>query len=490
MISWSKGKNKDKLFCYEHFKMIKHHNLLFFTFFFFCILIPAASYAQSCDCAKAFQEAKSVIERNYAGFGDKVTVINRQAYNAFTAQIERQILDVKEAPYCAYFIQKWFTFFKDGHIQLTWDRSNPVSIEQQQGFEKELAGSLLPDKKLEQLRNSKEIEGIYWSQDSLYKIAIVKSPNKFGKYTGVVLTSSDLLWKPGKIILELKQESKDSIEGLNYMRRVLPERVIWPVSMDNIGDWRRDGTPVQYTAKKSHKTVSSEVMSEKTFYIKISTFNQANAKSIDSLFKANRQAIINRKNMILDLRGNGGGADFSYDPIIDYIYTDSIRNIGADVFSSEDNIDGWRVLLNMNDIPEATKIFVRKLISDMKAHKNQFVSITEDSYVKRDTTETYPEKIAILIDKGCGSTTEEFLLTARQSKKVILMGQHSAGVLDYANMRGKKMQYLPYALYYATSRSRRVDRGEGIDNKGIAPQILLAPGQDWIKTAQDYLETK
>lgn len=62
------------------------------------------------------------------------------------------------------------------------------------------------------------------------------------------------------------------------------------------------------------------------------------------------------------------------------------------MFSSEDNINGWKVLLTMNDIPEKTKIFVRKLISDMKAHKNQFISITEDHYIKRDTIKKYPEK--------------------------------------------------------------------------------------------------
>ena len=462
---------------------------LLLVFAFCCSFsMPFASHAQSCDCTKAFQEAKLVIERNYAGFSDKVNISNKAAYNSLTSRIEKEILDVKEASYCAYFIQKWFAFFKDGHIQLTWDRSHPLSVEQQKRLEKEYVGSLLSEKKIEELKNSKTIEGIYWNADSLYQIAIVKNPNAFSTYVGVVLTSSDSLWKPGKIILELKQEGKDSIEGLSYARRVIPERVMWKIGESYISDWTRDGTFIQYKERGAHKYVSSRLMSDKTFYVKISTFNQANAKAIDSLFKVNKQILITRRNLILDLRGNGGGADFSYEPIINYIYTDSIRSIGADVFSSEDNIDGWKVLLTMNDIPEKTKTFVRKLISDMKAHKNQFVSITEDGYIKRDTIEKYPEKIVILMDKGCGSTAEEFLLAARQSKKVILMGQPSAGVLDYANMRGAKMQQLPYALYYATSRSRRVDIGEGIDNKGISPQILLGPGEDWAKTAQHYLE--
>lgn len=468
--------------------MNNYYQLLLVATFCCLFFTPFESSAQNCDCAKAFQEAKSAIERNYAGLRDKVNDSNKSAYNSLTSQIEKEIRDVKEASYCAYFIQKWFAFFKDGHIQLTWDRSNPLSVEEQKKLEKEYRGELLSEKKIEQLKKSKTIEGIYWNVDSLYRIAIVKNPNAFGTYVGLVLASSDSLWKPGKIMLELKQESKGSIEGLSYTRRILPKRVTWEIGENHISDWIRDGTFTQYRETTPNKNVSSRVMSDKTLYVKISTFNQANAKGIDSLFKENRQNLSARKNLILDLRGNGGGADFSYEPIIDYIYTDSIRSIGADVFSSKDNINGWEVLLTMNDIPEKTKIFVRKLISDMKAHENQFVSITENHYIKRDTIKKYPEKIVILMDKGCGSTAEEFLLAARQSKKVILMGQPSAGVLDYANMRGAKMQHLPYALYYATSRSRRVDIGEGIDNKGITPQILLGPQEDWVKTAQNYLE--
>jgi SOS response regulatory protein OraA/RecX len=43
-------------------------------------------------------------------------------------------------------------------------------------------------------------------------------------------------------------------------------------------------------------------------------------------------------------------------------------------------------------------------------------------------------------------------------------------------------------LSYATTRSRRIDQGKGIDNKGIEPSIKLNSGTDWIREALKILE--
>lgn len=70
------------------------------------------------------------------------------------------------------------------------------------------------------------------------------------------------------------------------------------------------------------------------------------------------------------------------------------------------------------------------------------------------------------------------------------MGENSAGVLDYANVRDISFSCMPYALHYATSRSRRVDMGMGIDNVGIKPDYILTPAQNWVTAAQQLLEKK
>lgn len=124
----------------------------------------------------------------------------------------------------------------------------------------------------------------------------------------------------------------------------------------------------------------------------------------------------------------------------------------------------------------------------MEQHKGQLVSFSEDRKISFDSVAAHPEKIIILINKNCGSTAEEFLLLAKQSRKVTLMGEHTAGVLDYANMRGADFNNMPYMLYWATSRSRRIDRGSAIDNIGIAPEKNLTLEQDWIEEAKHYAE--
>ena len=81
----------------------------------------------------------------------------------------------------------------------------------------------------------------------------------------------------------------------------------------------------------------------------------------------------------------------------------------------------------------------------------------------------------MLQDQNCGSTTEQFLLLVKQSHKATTFGENSAGVLDYANMQFKALPCFNLRLGWATSRSFRLDRGEGIDNVGLAPTVRLDP---------------
>jgi C-terminal processing protease CtpA/Prc len=192
--------------------------------------------------------------------------------------------------------------------------------------------------------------------------------------------------------------------------------------------------------------------------------------------------------LILDLRNNGGGADFSYSPITPYLYTNTFRHIGADVLSTDDNIAGWAAIATTDGIPPYQKLFIRDVIEKMQQCKGKLVSFSDDRNVSLDSVAPYPNKVVILINKNCGSTTEEFLLLAKQSSKVTLMGEHTAGVLDYSNMRGTDFSCMPYMLYWATSRSRRIDEGIAIDNVGITPDKILRPEQNWIDEAKYFVE--
>jgi C-terminal processing protease CtpA/Prc len=67
-----------------------------------------------------------------------------------------------------------------------------------------------------------------------------------------------------------------------------------------------------------------------------------------------------------------------------------------------------------------------------------------------------PARVAVLIDTGCASSCEQFLLAVRQSFSAKLIGLRSAGNLDYSNLRPHELPSGKRRLWYATSRSMRL----------------------------------
>lgn len=456
----------------------------------FLLGLNIQSSAQNCNCPDELLYVKSKIETNYAGFKDKVTPSSRAAYEKHNKAFLAQSKEITKPEYCLYLINNWLKFFKDRHIQINRNRlSSEIEKIQLQKRLNGIENILLSDKQLTILKADHTVQGIYWSPDSVYQIAVISNKNSFRDFAGVILQSKSPAWKKNQVILELKLNKKrDTLTGLAYNNFHIPEAVVFPLTRNSIDNWQKEGTQRKKTEKIMQEEVAGKVLSAKTFYIKISSFNERNAALIDSLFKSNAAVLQTMPNLILDIRNNGGGADFTYQPIIPYLYTDTIRNIGADVLATEDNINGWAALLKLNSIPQTEKTAIANTVEQMKLHKDHLISLSKTSTTAFSDVMLFPKKIVILINGKCGSTTEEFLLAAVQSSKVTVMGEHTAGVLDYSNIRGADFKSLPYMLYWATSRSRRLDLGKGIDNIGIKPNIHLNPDQNWVNAAQEYLE--
>jgi C-terminal processing protease CtpA/Prc len=188
--------------------------------------------------------------------------------------------------------------------------------------------------------------------------------------------------------------------------------------------------------------------------------------------------------LVIDLRYNGGGSDHSMSYLKPILYTGPVKNIGVDLLTTPDNITAWEAIINKyrNALPQS---YLDSLLQRIYQGKNQpraFVNFTADDTESLPDVWPNPAKVAIVINYGCGSTTEEFLLYARQSKKVVIAGEHSQGVLDYSNVVFKDFYCPPFTLHYPTTRSRRIDAGQAIDNIGITPNIPLDLGKaDWLQ---------
>lgn len=104
----------------------------------------------------------------------------------------------------------------------------------------------------------------------------------------------------------------------------------------------------------------------------------------------------------------------------------------------------------------------------------------------------YPKNVGIIINKNCGSTTEQFLLAAKQSKKVKLFGNTTAGVLDISNLNSVKSPCNEFELWYGTSKSLRIPN-MAIDDKGVQPDYYFdktIKPYEWIDMTIEILNHK
>jgi C-terminal processing protease CtpA/Prc len=105
-------------------------------------------------------------------------------------------------------------------------------------------------------------------------------------------------------------------------------------------------------------------------------------------------------------------------------------------------------------------------------------------FLKFDTIANLPKNVSILVNDGCGSAGEFFLLAARQSSKVKLFGQPSYGAVDradaYVYERKNFRVSIPISLripeYYK----------KPIDNIGIPPDVYLPKNIDWVDFVIKY----
>jgi C-terminal processing protease CtpA/Prc len=105
--------------------------------------------------------------------------------------------------------------------------------------------------------------------------------------------------------------------------------------------------------------------------------------------------------------------------------------------------------------------------------------------------------VGIIINENNASSAEQFLLSAKNSDKVILFGsRNTAGVLEYSNADQILFPSGKYKLICPMTRSRRLPE-HPIDNIGIAPDVFIPLNEtiqlydridDWVYFVKNYLE--
>lgn len=171
--------------------------------------------------------------------------------------------------------------------------------------------------------------------------------------------------------------------------------------------------------------------------------------------------------LIIDLRGNGGGADGVYNPLVELAYDHPGLVKGAFFRNTEKN--RAFLLEGMKGNREIVKAIGEN------ADKPDSLAILRGDYLRSfKKVSTCPRRIALLIDNQVASNAEGLVLALQSvSDRVVLYGREpSLGCIDYVNPRPFAVPSLDMVVYIPTTRSGRLP-DHPVDPDGIAPEVLI-----------------
>ena len=443
---------------------------------------PSIAQEKMCDCSVLLAETIGHVSAVYAGFGDKVTLKTQSEYDKLVAQLSKKTIGVAEPKKCYEIIKLYTDWFDDGHVGIWFGipssalkiRKYPVAGLQKQAYHKGL-------------------EGLWSTADKKQQYAIVKDPSGEQKYLAVTLNSSDSTWKPGMIRAEFYSYSarEKRYTGMYYQNNfngVLNGFTLTDDRLDHrFGpSWYRadsDGKLLNVPAK-STETVSFRVIDAKSTYLKLGRFNESDVAKLDSLIRANRSGIQASRNLIIDLRGNPGGNASSSDEMIRLIYTNPIIYPAWQYRSSPYIIAAKKAFvseLTKNDPYQMLKS-QQKLLDSLILHEGELVRGGDSVIRTVDSVARYPERVAFLVDRGSGSSAEFFTFEGKQSKKVMLFGEPTAGVMDYGEAQNINLSCWQYVISVPWGRNGWIERfGYRVDHVGFKPDVMIPESEkDWI----------
>lgn len=428
-----------------------------------------------------FDWMTAAVERNYSGWPSKTEGARRAELDTLTARLRTQVASGNNADF-RQSMEQWLAWFDDGHLRLQWAAA-PNSVPwrtQRRALDEQTALA-----RLNALGAAADpVEGL-WLIDDRYRLAVLRRDRSAQLFDAVILSTAAENWTPGEVKAVLTRAA-DGSYAIRYGAGDRTEVVLQGrlrsngdvLEVDELGQWRRvqvDGAAQKAAERRwPGDALLIERIDEATLYLRLPSFHASHLDEIRKLIADHAAELARTPQLIIDIRGNGGGSDFTYDPVLPYLYTRPIWRIGVELRVSADNarLRGETARTLESASPEAAQLLASESQRMQTASQAFLPREPAVEIVRLDQVLPNPARIAVLVDRA-GSSAENFIMDARQSRKVVLMGQeNSAGVIDFGEMMGMPAPSARFELHWATTRSLRLP-GDPVDPHGIAPDILI-----------------
>lgn len=211
-----------------------------------------------------------------------------------------------------------------------------------------------------------------------------------------------------------------------------------------------------------------------TFFIRIPSFNydEVNTQSIKNAVNEYKKS--GNDNLIIDIRGNGGGLDYTYTPLYELIYNQPFNLKGVEFRASSDVAS---LLRNAYKTQNGNPIWANTLADSIDTGQYEFISVPmSNEPITLDSICPLPKKVAVIIDNKVASAAEQFLILAKAcSNRVTFYGKdNTLGAVDYSNLMPFDLPCSSISCYIPTSRTIGIGlTNHGIDGVGIAPDVRI-----------------
>lgn len=468
------------------------------------------AFSQEYSNVQDFDFLVAKVKAVYPGYRDKVTPQTRPQLEMLEKELRRKIAAYPDS--CKFYMQQYVRWFKDFHLSVRNVSNNNQVKEKSAPNHRYITVNI--DSLRQQTQSGQTIEGVWRIFD--YQIAIVKDRQE-NKFYGIALKYRNAAPNQLVFIFEPTGIADFELTFFPSYYNYAPTKSKASLEFDNkILELHNDTRFVRATNSKEFDNALWETyqpkypngrnifqfttyLNDSTFYLRASSFGDS---TVEKLVDKHWKEITSRPNLIIDLRSNDGGSDIYYQSLLKLVYTNPYFTKGVEWYACSDNIKLFEDAIKNKEInggDEGIKA-TKALLEAMHKNVGGFVlhpMMGHDRAVTRDTIYTYPKRVGIIIEETNGSSAEQFILSAKNSKKVILFGdKNTAGVLDYSNAVQIVFPSGNYSLRYPMTRSRRLPENP-IDNKGIAPDVripfpntkqIYSRIDDWVYFVKSYLE--
>ena len=481
---------------------------IFFLLFFVGLTTHIKS--QTIECLNDFEFLVQKVKSDYPGYAYKVTAETKQELFQLEVELRNKIQQHPDS--CGKYLYAYTSWFKDNHLRVRRLYSGAVSKSNTSPEKRFFVGSI--DSAIMINANINAIEGVWHSFRG--DIIIVKSLTN-DEFDGISLSYEN--YQKNQIVFSLTSLKDDEFSMISYPYYNNFKQLKGKASLrlenkvlelhDDTRLVRKTKSPIFDDAllysylpefPNGANTYPLAVkLSDSTFYLRIPSFYNDDA---EVLTRKHWAEITSTPNLIIDIRNNGGGQDSYYQILSDLIYTQPYQSKGVEWYATGNNIKMYEEALKNGDIQNGEEgiRWTNSLVSEMKKNVGGFVihpMMGGNQIIKNDTIFPYPKSVGIIINEGNASSAEQFLLSARQSSKVLLFGNsNTAGVLDYSNAISENLPSNKFELDFPMSRSLRLP-DYPIDNIGLSPDVyvpypsttqLFGRLDQWVYFVKSYLE--